>query len=71
MDARKASTQSFQALNDTLVSPEHNAVEISLENKVLTERLTALHADLESKSWSEWNISWLTEQVIALCVTNQ
>ena len=45
----KVSTQSFQALNDTLVSPEHNAVEISLENKVLTERLTGLHADLESK----------------------
>ena len=62
MDARKVlskygsisvsgqvSTQSFQALNDTLVSPEHNEVEISLENKVLSERLTGLHADLESK----------------------
>ena len=44
----KISTQSFQALNDTLVSPEHNEVEISLENKVLSERLTGLHADLES-----------------------
>ena len=39
----------IQALNDTLVSPEHNAVEISLENKVLNERLAGLHADLESK----------------------
>ena len=39
----------IQALNDTLVSPELNAVEISLENKVLNERLAGLHADLESK----------------------
>ena len=45
----KISTQSFQVLNDTLVSPEHNEVEISLENNVLTEHLTGLHADLESK----------------------
>ena len=76
----KISTQSFQVLNDTLVSPEHTAVEISLENKVLTERLTGFHVDLESKVWSEWNISWLTqfnfgivvtEQIIALCVKNQ
>ena len=76
----KISTQSFQVLNDTLVSPEHTAVEISLENKVLTERLTGFHVDLGSKVWSEWNISWLTqfnfgivvtEQIIALCVTNK
>ena len=33
----------------TLESPGHNAVEISFENKVLTEWLTGLHADLESK----------------------
>ena len=45
----KISTQSFQVLNDTLVSPEHTAVEISLENKVLTERLTGFHVDLGSK----------------------
>ena len=76
----KISTQSFQVLNDTLVSPEHTAVEIFLENKVLTERLTSFYVDLGSKVWSEWNISWLTqfnfgivvtEQIIALCVTNQ
>ena len=35
----KISTQLFQALNDTLVSLEHNAVEISLENKVLAVRI--------------------------------
>ena len=34
------STQSFQALNDTPVSPEHSAVKISLENKVLASRPT-------------------------------
>ena len=49
--------QPFQALNDTPVSPERNAAEISLENKVLAERLTGLHAGSESKVWSEWNIS--------------
>ena len=38
----------FQVLNNTPVSPEHNAVKISLENLVLTE-LTGLHADSESK----------------------
>ena len=32
--------QSFQALNDTPVSPEHSAVKISLENKVLASRPT-------------------------------
>ena len=35
----KMSTQLFQALNVTLVSLEHNAVEISLENKVLAVRI--------------------------------
>ena len=45
----KISTQSFQVLNDTLVSPEQTAVEISLENKVLTERLTGFNVDLGSK----------------------
>ena len=39
----KISTQSFQTLNDTPVSPEHNTVEISLENKVLAEWPTSLH----------------------------
>ena len=28
-------------------------------NKVLAERVTGLHADLESKVWSEWTISSL------------
>ena len=46
-------SQFFQALNDTPVSSEHNAVEISLENKVPAEQLTGLHADTESKVWSE------------------
>ena len=39
----KISTQSFQTLNDTPISPEHNAVEISIENKVLAERPTSHH----------------------------
>ena len=30
-------------LNDTPISPEHNAVEIFLENKVLAERPIGLH----------------------------
>ena len=41
------------SVKDTPVSPEHNAVEISLENKVLADRLTGLHADSESKVGSE------------------
>ena len=41
----KISIQLFQALNDTLVSSEYNAVEISLENKVLAESVKGLHAD--------------------------
>ena len=45
----KISIQSFQVLNDTLVSPEHTAVEIFLENKVLSERLTGFYVDLGSK----------------------
>ena len=45
------STQSFEALNDIPVSPEHNTVEISLESKVLAEQLTGLHADSETKVW--------------------
>ena len=39
--------------NDTPESPEHNAVEISLENKVVAERFTASLLTLEPKVWSE------------------
>ena len=51
------SAQSFEALNDTPVCPEHNTVEISLENKVLAERLTGLYADSETKVWHKWAVT--------------
>ena len=46
-------------MNDTPVSPERNAAEISLENKVLAERLTGLQrAQSQRSDQSEILVSW-------------